>query len=136
MRLPNVRKALSTKGSERFVSIGGRLELSNNVFTEKDLDVLEKKVFGRIIDMWSMGSEEDPYSQSTESEVIKYSKTDGLSEEQILKILKNLEDYKLIHMDEVNGKAYIKYDVEAVHIVKELQKTAYVHSRTKFVPHH
>lgn len=83
-----------------------------------------------------MGSEEDPYSQSTESEVIEYSKTDGLSEEQIFNILKKLEDYKLIHMDEVNSKVYIKYNAEAVHIVKELQKTAYVHSRTKFIPHH
>ena len=110
--------------------------MSNNVLTENDLDVEEKKVFGRIIDMWSLGSEEDPYAQSTESEVIKYSKTDGLSEEQILKVLKNLEEYKLIHMDEVNGKVYIKYNAEAVHIVKELQKTAYVHSRTKFIPHH
>jgi hypothetical protein len=110
--------------------------LSDNVLTEDNLDVEEKKVFGRIIDMWSMGSEEDPYSQSTESEVIAYSKTDGLSEEQIFNILKKLEDYKLIHMDEVNGKVYIKYNAEAVHIVKELQKTAYVHSRTKFVPHH
>ena len=108
--------------------------MSNNVLTEKDLDVQEKKVFGRIIDMWSLGSEEDPYAQSTESEVIKYSKTDGLSEEQILNVLKNLEEYKLIHMDDVDGKAYIKYNVDAVHIVKELQKTAYVHSRTKFIP--
>jgi hypothetical protein len=118
------------------MSIGGRLELSKNILTEEDLDVEEKKVFGRIIDMWSMGSEEDPYAQSAESEVIKYSKTDGLSEEQILKVLKNLEEYKLIHMDEVNGKAYIKYNAEAVHIVKELQKTAYVHSRKKFILHH
>jgi hypothetical protein len=110
--------------------------LTNNVLTEKDLDVEEKKVFGRIIDMWSLGSEDDPYSQSTESEVIKYSKTDGLSEEQILRVLKKLEDYKLIHMDEVNGEAYIKYNVDAVHIVKELQKTAYVNSRTKFIPPH
>ena len=108
--------------------------MSNNVLTEKDLDVQEKKVFGRIIDMWSLGSEEDPYAQSTESEVIKYSKTDGLSEEQILNVLKNLEENKLFHMDDVNGKAYIKYNVEAVQIVKELQKTAYVHSRTKFIP--
>jgi hypothetical protein len=67
---------------------------------------------------------------------IKYSKTDGLSEEHILKVLKNLEEYKLIHVDEVNGKAYIKYNADAVHIVKELQKTAYVHSRKKFIPHH
>jgi hypothetical protein len=112
------------------------IELSKNVLTEKDLDVEEKKVLGRIIDMWSLGSEEDPYAQSTESEVIKYSKTDDLSEEQILNVLKNLEEYKLIHIDEVDGKAYIKYNADAVHIVKELQKTAYVHSRKKFIPHH
>ena len=86
--------------------------------------------------MWSLGSEEDPYGQSTKSEVIKYSKTDGLSEEQILKALNNLEEYKLIRLDEVNGKAYIKYNADAIHIVKELQKTAYVHSREKFMPHH
>ncbi len=98
----------------------------SNILTEKDLDVQEKKVFGRIIDMWSMGSEEDPYSQSTESEVIKYSKTDELTEEQILNVLNNLEKKKLIRRDEVDGKAYIKYNVEAVQIVKELQKTAYV----------
>lgn len=107
--------------------------MSDNL-TEKDLDLQEKKVFGRIIDMWSLGSEEDPYAQSTESEVIKYSKTDGLTEEQILKILKKLEENKLFHMDDVNGKAYIKYNVEAVQIIKELQKTDYVNSRTKFVP--
>jgi hypothetical protein len=110
-----------------------QIELSDNL-TEKDLDVQEKKVFGRIIDMWSLGSEEDPYSQSTESEVIKYSKTDGLSEEEILTVLKRLEENKLFHMDDVFGKAYIKYNVEAVQIVKELQKTAYVHSRKKFIP--
>jgi hypothetical protein len=106
------------------------IELSNNVLTEKDLDVQEKKVFGRIIDMWSLGSEEDPYAQSTESQVMKYAKTDDLSEEQILKVLKNLEENKLFHMD---GE-YIKYNVEAVQIIKELQKTAYVHSRKKFIP--
>jgi hypothetical protein len=110
--------------------------LTSNVLTEKDLDVEEKKVFGRIIDMWSLGSEADPYAQSTKSEVINYSKKDGLSEEQILRVLKRLEDYKLIHIDEVDGKAYIKYNVDAVHIVKELQKTAYVNSRTKFIPSH
>ena len=109
--------------------------MSDNL-TEKDLDVQEKKVFGRIIDMWSMGSEEDPYSQCAESEVIKYSKTDGLSEEKILNVLKNLVENKLIHMDDADGKMYIKYNAEAVHIVKELQKTAYVHSRKKFIPHH
>jgi hypothetical protein len=110
------------------------IKLSKNVLTEKDLDVQERKVFGRIIDMWSLGSEDDPYSQSTESEVIKYSKTDGLSEEQILIVLKSLVENKLIHMDDVDGKAYIKYNVEAVQIVKELQKTEYVHSRKKFIP--
>ncbi|MCX6678090.1 MAG: hypothetical protein NTU95_09120 [Methanothrix sp.] len=110
--------------------------MSNNILTEKDLDMDEKKVFGRIIDMWSLGSEEDPYAQSTESEVIKYSKTDGLSEEQILRVLKKLEENKLIHIDEANGEAHIKYNVDAVHIVKELQKTAHVHSRTKFIPPH
>jgi hypothetical protein len=99
------------------------IELSKNVLTEKDLDAEEKKVFGRIIDMWSLGSEEDPYAQSTESEVIKYSKTDGLSEEQILKVLKNLEDYKLIRIDELDGKAYIKYNADAVHMSKSFRKT-------------
>ncbi|MHB8117491.1 MAG: hypothetical protein ACYDHX_01990 [Methanothrix sp.] len=112
------------------------IELADNVLTEKNLDVEEKKVFGRIIDMWSLGSEDDPYAQSTESEVIKYSKADGLSEEQILRVLKKLEEYKLIHIDDVDGEAHIKYNVAAVHIVKELQKTAYVHSRTKFIPPH
>ncbi len=86
--------------------------------------------------MWSMGSEEDPYSQSTRSEVIKYSKKDELTEEQILKVLENLEEKKLIHIDEPDGNAIIKYNAEAAQIVKELQKTAYVHSRTEFIPHH
>ena len=53
-----------------------------------------------------------------------------------MKVLENLEEKKLIHTDESDGTAYIKYNVEAVQIVKELQKTAYVHSRTEFVPHH
>ena len=136
MRWPTEGKTLSINWVRVIYVYGMEIELSKNVLTEKDLDVEEKKVFGRIIDMWSLGSEEDPYAQSTESEVIKYSKTDGLSEEQILNVLKNLEEYKLIHMDEVDGKAYIKYNADAVHIVKELQKTAYVHSRKKFIPHH
>jgi len=135
-RLPNVEKALLIDpGIEIHVHMG-EIDLSNDVLTEKDLDVDEKKVFGRIIDMWSLGSEEDPYSESTESEVIKYSKTDGLSEDQIRKVLMKLEEQNLIHRDEVNGKAYIKYNARAVHIVKELQKTAYSHSRKKFIPHH
>jgi hypothetical protein len=135
---------LITQGMESVIINCGRdihvirreIKLSKKVLTENDLDVEEKKVFGRIIDMWSLGSEDDPYAQSSESEVINYSKTDGLSEEQILKVLKNLEDHRLIHMDDVNGKVHIKYNAEAVHIVKELQKTAYVHSRKKFIPHH
>jgi predicted transcriptional regulator len=110
--------------------------MTPNILTEKDLDVQERKVFGRIIDMWSMGSEEDPYSQSTRSEVIKYAMKDELTEEQILKVLDNLEEKKLIHTDEPDGNAYIKYNAEAAQIVKELQKTAYVHSRTEFIPHH
>ncbi|VVB71629.1 Uncharacterised protein [uncultured archaeon] len=110
--------------------------MRDNILTEKDLNVEEKKVFGRIIDMWSLGSENDPYSESSVAEVIKYSKKDGLSEEQILKILKKLVEYKLIHMDDVNGKTYIKYNAEAIHIVKELQKTTYVNSRVKFIPPH
>ena len=110
--------------------------MGKKVWTENDLDGEEKKVFGRIIDMWSLGSEEDPYSKCTESEVIKYSKMDGLSEEQIHKVLKNLKKNNLIHADEVGGKVYIKYNVDSIHIVKELQKTTYVHSRRKFVPPH
>jgi hypothetical protein len=51
-----------------------------------------------------------------------------------LTALKRLEENKLFYWDDVNGKAYIKYRVEAVQIVKELQKTEYVHSRKKFVP--
>ena len=136
MRWPTEGKTLSINWVRVIYVFGMEIELSKNVLTEKDLNVEEKKVLGRIIDMWSLGSEEDPYAQSTESEVIKYSKTDDLSEEQILNVLKNLEEYKLIHMDEVDGKAYIKYNADAVHIVKELQKTAYVHSRKKFIPHH
>ncbi len=108
--------------------------MAENILTERDLDIEEKKVFGRIIDMWSLGSEADPYEHSTETEVLKYSKKDGLSEEQILRVLKKLKDCKLIHTDEMNGKTYIKYNVNAAHIVKELQKTAYVQSRTEFIP--
>jgi hypothetical protein len=83
------------------------IELSNNVLTENDLDMEEKTVFGRIIDMWSLGSEEDPYAQSTESEVIKYSKTDDLSEEQILNVLKNLERIPINHKLKVPIKNFV-----------------------------
>jgi superfamily II DNA helicase RecQ len=110
--------------------------LAKNVLSEKDLDVEEKKVMGRVIDMWSLGSETDPYSQSTISEIIKYSKKDGFTEEQILAILKRLEEYKLIRIDEVDGKTYIKYKADANQVVKELQKTQYSNSRRKFIPPH
>ena len=110
--------------------------MAKSVLTEKDLDIEEKKVFGRIIDMWSLGSEEDPYSQSSPSEILKYSKKDGLSLEKILSILKRFEDNKLIRMDEVDGKTYIKYNADALSIVKELQKTQYCNSRRKFIPPH
>ncbi|OPY51089.1 MAG: hypothetical protein A4E49_02373 [Methanosaeta sp. PtaU1.Bin112] len=110
--------------------------MAKSVLTEKDLDIEEKKVFGRIIDMWSLGSEEDPYSQSSQSEVIKYSMKDGLSPEQIMSILKRFEEDRLIRMDEVDGKTYIKYNADALSIVKELQKTQYCNSRRKFIPPH
>lgn len=104
--------------------------------TDKDLLADEKKVFGRIIDMWSLGTPEDPYSSSTESKVIKYAEKDGLSEEQVLRVLKSLEEKGLIHMEREGKKTIIKYRVEAHHIVKELQKTTYVDSRYKFTPPH
>lgn len=110
--------------------------MSSADLTEKDLLVDEKKVFGRIIDMWSLGTPEDPYSSSTESKVIKYAEKDGLSEEEIQGVLKSLEDKGLIHRVREGKKTIIKYRVEAHHIVKELQKTTYVDSRYKFTPPH
>ncbi len=104
--------------------------------TDKDLLADEKKVFGRIIDMWSLGSPEDLYSSSTESKVIKYAEKDGLTEEKIQEVLKSLEDKGLIHREKEGHKTIIKYRVEAHHIVKELQKTTYVNSRYKFTPPH
>jgi len=104
--------------------------------TEKDLLVDEKKVFGRIIDMWSLGTPEDPYSNSTESKVIKYAEKDGLSEESISDLLKSLEDKGLIIRVLEGKKTIIKYRAEAHHVVKELQKTTYVNSRYKFTPPH
>jgi len=102
----------------------------------KDLDIDEKKVMGRIIDMWSLGDKEQPFKHSTESEIIKYSKKDGLSEDKILNILKDFEDRKLINRVEEDGEICVKYRAEASHIVKGLQKTSYVHSRERFKPHH
>lgn len=104
--------------------------------TEKDLDVDEKKVLGRIIDMWSLGDPDDPYAYSTESRVMKYSEKYGLSAEKISKVLNDLESYGLIHRSEEKGEIQIKYKVEAAHLVRELQKTTYVNSRDKFTPPH
>lgn len=110
--------------------------MGKRVLTEKDLEIDEKKVMGKIIDMWCLGEPEDPYAESTESRVIKYSEKDGLSTERILKIIKDLESYGLIHRSEEGGEVRIKYKVEAAHLVKELQKTTYVNSREKFTPPH
>lgn len=104
--------------------------------TEQDLNLDEKRVFGRIIDMWSLGSPENPYEYSTESKVVKYAESDGLSEEEILKILNDLEARGLIHREKAGKERYIKYKVEASKIVKELQKTTYVHSREHFTASH
>jgi hypothetical protein len=113
-----------------------RSDLTYRDLTEKDLDIDEKKVFGRIIDMWSLGSSENPYDQSTEDRILKYGEQDGLTKEQILRIINRFESKGLINKSEENGKIYVKYKVGAEHIVKELQKTQYVHSRAKFIPHH
>ena len=51
--------------------------MAKSVLSEKDLDVEEKKVMGRIIDMWSLGSETDPYSQSTISRLINTPRRTG-----------------------------------------------------------
>jgi hypothetical protein len=112
------------------------IKLAYKELTEKDLDVDEKKVLGRIIDMWSLGDPDDPYKYSTERRVMKYSEKDGLSAEKISKVLNDLESYGLIHRAEENGETRIKYKVEAAHLVKELQKTTYVNSRDKFTPPH
>ncbi len=105
--------------------------------TEKDLSIDEKKVLGKIIDLWSLGGPEDPYANSTERRVMKYSEKDGLSKDKISKILNDLESYGLIHRSEEGGETHIKYRVEAAHLVKELQKTAYVNSSMeKFTPPH
>ncbi len=111
--------------------------MKHNEITELELDQDEKHVFGRIIDMWSLGSPENPYEFSTESRVVKYAESDGLSREKILKILNDFEIRGLIHREKSGEECYIKYKVEASKIIKELQKTTYVHSREHFtLPHH
>ncbi|MGA9099430.1 MAG: hypothetical protein WB392_10930 [Methanotrichaceae archaeon] len=104
--------------------------------TEQDLTPDEKHVFGRIIDMWSLGMPENRYEYSTESKVVKYAESDGLPEEEILKIINDLEARGLIHRETMGKESYIEYKVEASKIVKELQKTTYVHSREHFTPPH
>lgn len=112
------------------------IQLVHKELIESEMDVDEKKVLGRIIDMWSLGEPEDPYAYSTEKRVIKYAEKDGLSEEKILKIINDLESYGLIYRTDEKGEVRIKYKVEAAHLVKELQKTTYVNSRDKFKPPH
>ncbi len=104
--------------------------------TEKDLSVEEKKVFGRIIDMWAAGDPKDPYAQSTEARLIKHASKDGLVQDRVLKILQDLEAQGLIHRVEEKGETLIKYKVESAHIVKELQKTSYVYETRDFKPPH
>lgn len=104
--------------------------------TEKDLEADEKKVFGKLIDMWSLGGPKDPYEYSTKSKILKLSESDGLSKETVLKILQSLQERELIQMAEVNGTVHVKYMANASHIVKELQKTTYVNSRIPFKPPH
>jgi len=51
--------------------------------TEKDLSIDEKKVFGRIIDMWAADNPENPYSHSTEARLIKHAQKEDLSSEKV-----------------------------------------------------
>lgn len=107
--------------------------MENREMTEKNLSVEEKKVFGRIIDMWAAGDPENPYKHSSESNLIKHAQKDELTAETIRKVLMDLEEKGLIRRDE--GEV-IKYKVEAEHIVKELQKTNYVYEARDFKPPH
>jgi predicted transcriptional regulator len=113
-----------------------RFDLDYRELTEKDLSTGEKKVFGRIIDMWAAESPEDPYSDSTEAKLIKHAQEDDLSSEKVQDILKDLEAKGLIRRNEEKGETFIKYTVEAEHIVKELQKTTYVYEARHFKPPH
>jgi predicted transcriptional regulator len=110
--------------------------LGHRGLTEKDLSIDEKKVFGRIIDMWATGNPEDPYSHSTEARLVKHAQKDDLSSEKIQKILKDLEEKGLIRRSEETGETFIKYTVAAEQIVKELQKTTYVYESREFKPPH
>jgi hypothetical protein len=110
--------------------------LGHRELTEKDLNVDEKKVFGRIIDMWAAEDPADPYANSTEAKLIKHSKKDGFPEDLIAKIVKDFAARGLINLVNERGETFIKYRVEASHIVKELQKTQYVYLARDFKPPH
>lgn len=112
--------------------------MANRELMEKDLSIGEKKVFGRIIDMWAAANPENPYSNSTEARLIKHAQKDDLSPEKVEGILRGLEAKGLIRRSEEKGETFIKYKVEAEHIVKELQKTTYVYEARHFKPprHH
>jgi hypothetical protein len=96
----------------------------------------EKKVLGKIIDLWGAGDEKDPYAKSTEANLISRAEKDELSREQALEVLKSLEEKGLILRDEEKGETHINYQVGAAQIVKELQKTAFVYGTTEFKPPH
>lgn len=108
-----------------------RLEL-----TLIDLSRDEKKVFGRIIDMWAAGDPEDPYAKSTESRLIKRCSQDGTSADSVRRILRDMEAKRLLFREDADGETLIKYRIEAAHIVKELQKTPYVYEARNFKPAH
>ena len=110
--------------------------MGHRELTEKDLSVDEKKIFGKVIDMWASEDPSNPYAHSTETRFIKRASKDGLSEEMIRKVLHDLESKGLLHRSSEKGDIYIKYSVEAAHIVKELQKTAYVYQARDFKPPH
>jgi hypothetical protein len=113
-----------------------RYDLGHKELTEKDLSIEEKKVFGRIIDMWAAANPEKPYEHSTEANLLKHAQKDDLSPETIRKVLDELEGKGLIRRDVEKGETFIKYMVGAAHIVKELQKTDYVFETRDFKPPH
>ena len=108
--------------------------MSDRELTERDLNVDEKKIFGKIIDMWAAEAPEHPYLHSTEAKLIKHASIDGLSSEMVKRILKDLEAKGLIDRSEEKGQTFIKYRIEAHKIVKELQKTDYVYEARDFKP--
>jgi DNA-binding MarR family transcriptional regulator len=108
--------------------------LSDRELTEKDLSMDEKKVFGKIIDMWAAEAPELLFLHSTEAKLIKHASIDDLSSEKVKRILKDLEAKGLIYRSEENGQTFIKYRVESHKIVKELQKTDYVYEARNFKP--